>query len=424
MKKLNYDIVVIGGGPAGLAAALEASKNGVDRILVLERSDRLGGILEQCIHNGFGLTYFKEELSGPEYATRFIKEVEKQPNIDIKTGTMVVEITPDKVVTAENREDGLFEVEAGAVILAMGCRERTRESITIPGDRVAGVMTAGTAQRYVNINGYLPGKEIVILGSGDIGLIMARRMTLEGCNVKGVLEVMPFSSGLIRNKVQCLDDFGIPLYLNHTVTKIHGKDRVEAVSIAEVDENRQPIPETEITVACDTLLLSVGLIPENELSQSAGIAMSPVTKGAVVDENRQTSVPGIFACGNVLQVHDLVDNVSAEAQVAGRSAACYVKGEIDVLDEAIAVKPGDNITYVVPQQITSKPSEDEKVVKLYMRVREPKEHIKLVVTNDAGDVLASYKRDIIAPGSMEMVPLLTKYVAAGQKGISVSVEEV
>lgn len=245
-------------------------KNGVDRILLLERSDRLGGILEQCIHNGFGLTYFKEELSGPEYATRFIKEVEKQPNIDIKTGTMVVEITPDKVVTAENREDGLFEVEAGAVILAMGCRERTRESITIPGDRVAGVMTAGTAQRYVNINGYLPGKEIVILGSGDIGLIMARRMTLEGCNVKGVLEVMPFSSGLIRNKVQCLDDFGIPLYLNHTVTKIHGKDRVEAVSIAEVDENRQPIPETEITVACDTLLLSVGLIPENELSQGAG----------------------------------------------------------------------------------------------------------------------------------------------------------
>ena len=321
MKKLNYDIVVIGGGPAGLAATLEASKNGVDRILLLERSDRLGGILEQCIHNGFGLTYFKEELSGPEYATRFIKEVEKQPNIDIKTGTMVVEITPDKVVTAENREDGLFEVEAGAVILAMGCRERTRESITIPGDRVAGVMTAGTAQRYVNINGYLPGKEIVILGSGDIGLIMARRMTLEGCNVKGVLEVMPFSSGLIRNKVQCLDDFGIPLYLNHTVTKIHGKDRVEAVSIAEVDENRQPIPETEITVACDTLLLSVGLIPENELSQGAGIAMSPVTKGAVVDENRQTSVPGIFACGNVLQVHDLVDNVSAEAQVAGRSAA-------------------------------------------------------------------------------------------------------
>lgn len=423
MKKLNYDLVVIGGGPAGLAAALEASQNDIEKILILERSDRLGGILEQCIHNGFGLTYFKEELTGPEYATRFIKEVEKQPNIDIKTGTMVIDLTQDKIVTAENREDGLFEVKAKAVILAMGCRERTRESITIPGDRVAGIMTAGTAQRYVNINGYLPGKEIVILGSGDIGLIMARRMTLEGCNVKGVLELMPYSSGLIRNKVQCLDDFNIPLYLSHTVTKIHGKDRVEAVSIAEVDNHRRPIPETEVLIPCDTLLLSVGLIPENELSKAAGVELDPVTKGAKVDENRCTNVPGIFACGNVLQVHDLVDNVSSEAQTAGRAAARYVKDSIVPLDNSIQVKPGSNIGYVVPQVIANRPSADEKVVRLYMRVREPKENVKLVVTDQDNHELISVKRDIVAPGSMEMIPLPAKYVNDGEKSLQISVVE-
>lgn len=423
MKKLNYDLVVIGGGPAGLAAALEASKNDIKSILILERSDRLGGILEQCIHNGFGLTYFKEELTGPEYATRFIKEVLKQPNIDIKTGTMVVDLTKDKIVTAENREDGLFEVDAKAIILAMGCRERTRESITIPGDRVAGVMTAGTAQRYVNINGYLPGKEIVILGSGDIGLIMARRMTLEGCNVKGVLELMPYSSGLIRNKVQCLDDFNIPLYLSHTVTKIHGKDRLEAISVAEVDENRKPIKDTEVLIPCDTLLLSVGLIPENELSKSAGIELDPVTKGAKVDENRCTSVSGIFACGNVLQVHDLVDNVSAEAQTAGRAAARYIKNEVTPLKTPITVHAGNNIGYVVPQVIANQQPKDEKVLKMYMRVRQPEEHVKLTIKDQNGDVLTSLKRDIVAPGSMEMIPLPVKYVNDQEKSFSISVEK-
>jgi NADPH-dependent 2,4-dienoyl-CoA reductase/sulfur reductase-like enzyme len=419
VKKYNYDIVVIGGGPAGLAAALEAKKNGVEKILICERSARLGGILEQCIHNGFGLTYFKEELTGPEYATRFIKAVEKT-DIAIKRGTMVIDVTQDKVITAENGEDGLFEVQAKAIILAMGCRERTRESITIPGDRPAGVMTAGTAQRYVNINGYLPGKEIVILGSGDIGLIMARRMTLEGCNVKGVLELMPYSTGLMRNKVQCLDDFGIPLYLSHTITKIHGKERLSAVSIAEVDDHKQPVPGTEITVPCDTLLLSVGLIPENELSQKAGVAFDPVTKGPLADEKRCTSVPGIFACGNVLHVHDLVDNVSEEAQNAGRSAACYIKNQLTRRTQSIAVKAGNNIGYVVPQQIDFEPGKD-KVVKLYMRVKHPAQKVAMTIANDQGNILASFKREVVAPGSMETLALPVKMIAGNPEFLKISV---
>ncbi|MDD2980359.1 MAG: FAD-dependent oxidoreductase [Hespellia sp.] len=421
MKKLSYDLVVIGGGPAGMAAALKARENGVKKILICERGSKLGGILEQCIHNGFGLQYFKEELTGPEYATRFVRKV-LQTEIDVKTDTMILEIAEDKKVIAQNGIDGLFEIETKACILAMGCRERTREAITIPGDRPSGVMTAGAAQRYVNINGYLPGKEIVILGSGDIGLIMARRMTFEGANVKCVCEVEPFSSGLVRNKVQCLDDFGIPLYLSHTVTKVHGKERLEGVSIAKVDERKNPIFETETYVPCDTLLLSVGLIPENELSKSVGVDLDRVTKGASVNEKRATNIEWIYACGNVLQVHDLVDNVTEEAEIAGKSAAKYISGGFEKRKRSIHVSPGNNIGYVVPQRIDYTNS-DEKIIKLYMRVRKPDEKVFVVVKNEQGEIVGKFKKDTIAPGSMVSLSIPVIKLTEDTSSLTVSVEK-
>lgn len=337
----DYDIVIIGGGPAGLAAAVSARQSGIESILILERDKELGGILNQCIHNGFGLHTFKEELTGPEYADRFIRQVEEL-QIAYKLNTMVMEIGQDKTVTAMNREDGLFVIRAEAVILAMGCRERPRGALNIPGYRPAGIYSAGTAQRLVNMEGYMPGREVVILGSGDIGLIMARRMTLEGAKVKVVAELMPYSGGLKRNIVQCLDDYGIPLKLSHTVVDIKGKERVEGVTLARVDEKNKPIPGTEEYYDCDTLLLSVGLIPENELSRGMGVAINPVTSGPSVNESLETNLDGVFACGNVLHVHDLVDYVSEEAAAAGRNAAAYVKAAADVESEATdknTVKP-------------------------------------------------------------------------------------
>lgn len=419
MKKLEYDLVVIGGGPAGLAAALEARKNGVKKILICERAPYLGGILQQCIHNGFGLQYFKEELTGPEYASRFIDAVE-QSDIDVKLGTMVMEILEDKKIIAVNREDGMFEIGTKALILAMGCRERTRGAITIPGSRPAGIMTAGTAQSYVNLEGFIPGKEVVILGSGDIGLIMARRLTLEGVNVKGVIELMPYSTGLIRNKVQCLDDFNIPLLLSHSIVEVHGKDRLEGVTIARVDQKLKPIHGTEQYISCDTLLLSVGLIPENELSSKLGCEIDTVTRGPVVNEKRITNIPWVFACGNVLHVHDLVDNVTQEAEIAGRAAADLINQAAAEVEKDVVIRHDQNIGYVVPQHIDAL-NNKEKTVKFFLRVKNPDEHVRLVVKDNFDQVLLNLKKTIVEPGTMVTFNLPRELVTKDTSSISISI---
>ncbi len=397
----NYDLVIVGGGPAGLAAAVSARDNGIESILIIERDKELGGILNQCIHNGFGLHTFKEELTGPEYASRFAKQVFER-NIEYKLNTMVMDISGDKVVTAMNREDGMFEIQAKAIILAMGCRERSRGALNIPGYRPAGIYSAGTAQRLVNMEGYMPGKKVVILGSGDIGLIMARRMTLEGAKVQVVAELMPYSGGLKRNIVQCLDDFGIPLKLSHTVIDIEGKERVEAVTIAEVGPDRKPIPGSEIRYECDTLLLSCGLLPENELSRSAGVELSPITSGPIVNDSLETNVDGVFACGNVLHVHDLVDYVSQEAAVAGKNAAKYIKEGKDSSAKAVEIFPEGGVRYTVPKYV--RPTEIED--KLTVRFRVGAVYKNCYIATYYDDTLINKrKRPVMAPGEMEQVIL-------------------
>ena len=411
MKQI--DLVIIGGGPAGMSAAIAAYDAGVKDLLILERDSKLGGILQQCIHNGFGLHRFGEELTGPEYAWRYEKEVLAR-NIPVLSDTMVLDITPDKVVTATNSERGVFQLQAKAVILAMGCRERSRGALNIAGTRPAGIFSAGTAQKYVNLKGYLPGKNVVILGSGDIGLIMARRMTLEGAKVHAVCELMPYSGGLARNIEQCLNDFDIPLKLSHTVVEIHGKERLSGVTIAKVDENRRPIAETREYIPCDTLLLSVGLIPENELSKTASVTLDRVTNGAVVDQDRQTDIEGIFACGNVLHVHDLVDFVSEEAAIAGKSAADYILGA-GKKTVHIPLSTDGKIRYTVPQCITQ-----EKDVTVYFRVADVYRNVTIKVT-DGERVICQKKKNRVAPGEMESIKL-TAAAFADAKELKFSLE--
>ena len=416
-ERRSVDLVIIGGGPAGMAAAVAAHEAGLRDILILERDSALGGILRQCIHNGFGLHRFGEELTGPEYAYRYEKQV-RELGIPFMLDTMVIDVDKNKTVTAMNKEHGIFIIDAKAVILAMGCRERPKGALNIAGHRPAGIYTAGTAQKFVNMKGYMPGREVVILGSGAIGLIMARRMTLEGAKVRAVCELMPYSGGLARNIEQCLNDFDIPLMLSHTVVDIHGRERLEGVTIAKVDEQRRPIEETREFIPCDTLLLSCGLIPENELTKGAGIELDRITGGAAVDGDRETEIPGIFACGNVLHVHDLVDYVSEESVIAGKAAVAYINGETKK-SVSIALSTDGKIRYTVPQRIA-----EVKDTEVYFRVSDVFRDKKIVV-RDGDRVILEKKKQKLAPGEMETVKLAADMIAGITSGaISLALEEV
>ena len=415
-----YDLIVIGGGPAGLAAACAAWEGGLRSILIVERDKELGGILNQCIHNGFGLHHFKEELTGPEYAGRFVKLL-GETGVEVRLDTMVLDVTENRQVHMVGKSTGYRVEQARSIVLAMGCRERTRGAIAIPGARPAGVFTAGAAQRYVNMEGWMPGRRVVILGSGDIGLIMARRMTLEGAKVLACVEGMPYSGGLNRNIVQCLHDYDIPLYLSHTVTDIRGRNRVEQVVVSQVDDKRSPIPGTEMVFDCDTLLLSVGLIPENELTRQAGIEIDRRTNGAVVYENMETSLPGVFACGNVCHVHDLVDFVTAESQRAGAAAAAYVLGGAVPGGQVLEVKNGDGVSYTVPQHI--RPHRVDKLCELFFRVNRVCKDSEILVTSGETQI-ARFKREHLAPGEMEHITLPRALLDKAQGAITVSIREV
>ncbi|MBP9920756.1 NAD(P)/FAD-dependent oxidoreductase [Proteiniclasticum ruminis] len=419
-----YDLIVIGGGPAGLSAAYEAYNNGIENILILERDKELGGILNQCIHNGFGVHSFKEELTGPEYAQRYV-EMLQSTKVSTKLDTMVLSIDNDgdiKKVEAINMEEGYLSLETRAIILSMGCRERTRGAIQIPGARPSGVFTAGTAQRYVNMEGYMVGKKVVILGSGDIGLIMARRMTLEGAKVEACVELMPYSNGLNRNIVQCLDDYNIPLLLAHTITDIVGKHRLEAVVIQKVDENRNPIPGTEQTIECDTLLLSVGLIPENEITKNAGIAIDPRTSGPIVNEAMETNVKGIFACGNVVHVHDLVDFVSEEGKKAGLSASRFIKNELLEGQAVTEIKNGQRVNYTVPQKIRLENILDGQ--EIMFRVSNVFKNVNITVRNQEGELIKKLRRPVVAPGEMEKIKLKKEEIEKANGLLTIALEEV